>query len=323
MIRRWRRSTLVFCFVSIVFFLAAGCIDTSSPSPGIQQNISSISESPTATIQETPVSPANNSSHDIIIPPRPDPQLLEQERQAIIAFSGDKTLNPVFLNTINYSYGLVDSFDTNNAIYSIERNTGQIHFESYTSKINLTPAVSTISFDQGYLIAEAYARAKAPEIWMNTSQYVMKIKSPTETDWNNGLEYTWRQYYMLPIGPSNPLLEIRGYNEVGVTLDPRDGAVISYNNAYLPLDANLNLTPDLTEEQAWGYAKKFYENNGINVTDNVNKMAYGLSIMTDENNTQHLTWKFYVQTTVNRFADGGMVWIDAHNGNVVLHAMIA
>jgi len=301
----------------------AGCVDISSPSSGIQQNTSSISESPTTTIQGTPVSPADKSSQEIIIPPRPDPQLLEQEREAIIAFSGDKTLNPEFLNTISYSYGLVDFFDTNTATYSIERNTGQIQFMTNSMNVPSPPEANAITRDQGYSLAETYAREKAPEIWNNPSGVEMIIKSTNGTDLNNEWSYSWNQYYVPSPNPSNQSLEIQGINMVRVTLDPHDGSISSYSKWYLPLDSQLNLTPDLTEEQAWGYAKKFYESNGIEVTDNVNKTVYGLSITPDENNNQHLTWKFYVKTTVNGFDEGGLVGIDAHDGSVVWKAMIA
>jgi hypothetical protein len=322
MIRQQRKFTLIFCLVLITAFSVAGCIDSSSLSPGMPQNISSVSESPTATIQETPVSPTDNSSQEIIIPERPDPQVLEQERQAIITFSGDTSLNPVFSHTINYSYGRVDFFDANNMIFAVNRDTDSIKLMD-ASNFNFTSGGKTISQDQGYSIAEKYARTKAAEIWNNPPGVVMTVRSTNETDRNNGLEYTWSQYYILPDNSSYSPLEIQGYNDVEVTLDPHDGSIISYLKWYLPLDSQLNLTPDLTEEQAWSYAKEFYESNGIEITDNVNKTVFGPSITTDENNNQHLTWKFYVDTAVNGIAEGGFVGIDAHDGSVVWKAMIA
>ena len=249
-----------------------------------------------------------------------DMQLL-QERQAIITFSGNEKLNPVFKESIKYTYGELDIFGENNTIYKVNRNTGRIQ-SMYISSIDLMPSTNSLSLDQGYLIAETYAKKKYPDLWENTPTVI--IRSTNTTTHDSGLAYSWRQYINATIAPSNRSSDnIAGYNLVDVTLDPRDGSVRSYHEWYMPLDKDLNLNPDLSEENAWGYAKKFFEMSGAAMSGIVNKKDLGLAIATDEKNRQHLTWQFEIQENpISGLSRGGQVGIDAHNGQVVWYATI-
>lgn len=241
-----------------------------------------------------------------------------QEYQAIVTFSGDKKLDPVFKESVSYPYGTLDIFEVNSATYKVNRNTGSVQSMYNTLNVVLKPEINVNSLDQGYSIAEIYAKAKAPKIWENTSHEIMTIKSANMTVPINELAYSWRQYFITPTVTSINFSEIAGYNQVDITLDPHDGMIRSYHEWNMPLDKNLNFVPAISEGQAWEAAQKYFERRGITMDKNVEKKALGLSITTDNGNNQHLTWTFYVLVTSSSgFVHGGFIGIAANNGQEV------
>ncbi|MFA4859393.1 PKD domain-containing protein [Methanoregula sp.] len=241
---------------------------------------------------------------------------LLKEQQSIRKFSSDNdSKGPVYQKTTHYSYGYLDTFTADNVTYNVNRNTGRIQSQ-YTNVIEPSTGNNIISINQGLLIADSYAKEKCPEFWENETNKVIKKISQIAKD--SGFVYSWRQYFVLPNESLTDSKEIAGFNQIDVTLDAHDGKVKSYHEWYIPRDANLNLNPDQSEEQAWEKVKKYLEDTGIRAIGVTQRKNLGLVIAIDDNNIQHLAWQFEIkQDMMNPNFYGGQIIVDAHNGQIV------
>jgi hypothetical protein len=246
-----------------------------------------------------------------------------QDSQAIREFAGKSGLNPEYKKSVRYSYGTLDIFSSDNATYKVNRDTGRVQ-SLYRTNADTKSGPDVINLDQGYPIAEAYAKKNNPEIWVgiqNTTQTI--VRSIGQTKQGHDLAYSWRQYILLQNISLNQSTEIAGFNTVDVTLDAQNGEVIMYHEWYQPLDTSLSLKPDISEELAWEKARQFYKKAGLKSLEKTERENFGLNIAIDEKNIQHLTWQFQIQQkSENGFDTGGQIGIDAHNGQVVWHATI-
>jgi PKD repeat protein len=237
-------------------------------------------------------------------------------KQAIRKFSNLSEIDPEYEKTIHYSYGDLDTFATNNITYIVNRNTGRVMYQN-TKKVEPESENTVLSTNQGLPIAEMYAKEKCSEFWQNKSNMV--IKNISQTARTHELTYHWRQYFKINTS-ANRSQEIAGFNKIDVTLDARDGAVISYNEWYIPVDRDLDFTPALSEEQAWERIKENFNNTGLGPIDANHRKNLGLVLAIDDDNSQHLAWQFEIeQDNSNQNYYGGQVIIDAHNGQIVRH----
>jgi len=237
-----------------------------------------------------------------------------QEQQVIRQFSNEE-ITPKYEKSTKYSYGTLDIYTAENVTYKVNRNTGRIQ-SRFVNDIDSTSGSAIIDLNQGYSVAEAYAKEKSPEFWDDEKGKVIKTINQVAKD--HELVYSWRQYFCLPNSSSNDSHEIAGYNIIDITLDARDSQVKFYHEWFIPKDTNLDLDPNISEEQSWELVKKHFENTGINITDKMQTHKFGLFIVIDDNNTQHLAWQFEIkQSTENPEYYGGQIIVDAHNGQIV------
>lgn len=241
---------------------------------------------------------------------------LTREEQAIRKFSNISEINPEYLKTIHYSYGNLDTFTTNNSTYIVNRNTGRI-LSQYVNILESDPGSNVININQGAIIAENYTKVKCPDFWQNETDMVIKAIGPTAM--NHELTYSWRQYFKIN-STSIESPEIMGVNKIDITLDARNGKLISYNEWYIPRDMDLDMNPALSEEQAWEMVKQNFNNTRLGSIEANQRKNLGLVIAIDDNNIQHLAWQFEITPdNNNRNYYGGQIIVDAHNGQIVRH----
>ncbi|MFA4859392.1 hypothetical protein [Methanoregula sp.] len=238
-----------------------------------------------------------------------------QAENIIRNFTRSPEINLTFTGIRNYSYADLYEFESGNYSFKVNNVTRRVQsMSSYDTGLKIKN--ETININSGLMIAESYAKEKCPEFWENETNKVIKTISQIAKD--SGFVYSWRQYFVLPNESSTDSKEIAGFNQIDVTLDARDGKVKSYHEWYIPRDANLNLNPDQSEEQAWEKVKKYFEGMGIRAIGVTQRKNLGLVIAIDDNNTQHLAWQFEIkQDTSNPNFYGGQIIVDAHNGQIV------
>jgi hypothetical protein len=238
----------------------------------------------------------------------------------------EKKLNMnLSLKKINkYPYGNLYKFDTNDASYWVNDNSGRVQSALWYEE-GPRNKKEIISLDQGYAIAEAYAKEKYSELWNTTQKKGTKLVRKEINDMGTirVQQFMWQEiFYNSDLNSvTNP--EVSGLNSVSITISPYSGRIISYNERYQSLDTSLNLNPSLSQEQAWKYAESYFHAVGITNIQLKERKCFGLQIAPDNTNNQHLVWKFEVmQKDEHGFDVGGWVGIDAHDGDVIWHALV-
>lgn len=82
-----------------------------------------------------------------------------------------------------------------------------------------------------------------------------------------------------------------------------------------------NGTPILSKSQAWNYAEKYLESYGLTNILSEEVKASEPKLFTDKENNQTLIWTFEIDRKDSmEFERGGIIAIDAYNGDVVWYA---
>lgn len=91
-----------------------------------------------------------------------------------------------------------------------------------------------------------------------------------------------------------------------------------------PVNLSVNLTPDLTEEQAWEIAQAYFAKRRITGITEPEITKKGLLVYDDAANDigwpkqgkNYLAWVFYVKHE-GKWLMGGFIYIDAHDGHII------
>lgn len=181
------------------------------------------------------------------------------------------------------------------------------------------------SLNQGYSIAELFAKENYPELFMDTYKHgIVPSRYASDHGEYRDFTYYWQEEIYYPDKHAPSYETIRGLNSISVVISPYTGEIINSYKREMPLDPDLTLVPTISEENATVIAKSVFASKGITNILPSEWVPWGLHIMTDQNKTQHLTWAFDVthRTGKPQYLTGGTLYIDAHNGTIVGYAEI-
>lgn len=201
------------------------------------------------------------------------------------------------------------TFSSDSGEFQVNSATSQIQHVHFSNTAN--PLVRNVDLEKAEIIAESYARERNPDFWIISD--LMGVKK-TFGGLNPTYHYyfIWREQLYFPNNHSPNHYTITGDNNIAVAVT-ESGSILDYSERIVPSDPTLSLNPELTEDQAWIFAKSAFEaEERMPVFGPPDKQ--GLWIIQDQDNMQHLTWKFEVSGAQGHQST---VFIDAHNGSIV------
>ncbi len=213
-----------------------------------------------------------------------------------------------------------DRFKVAGYDYSIDTDTGRVSYyrldTTIRNNLSLHHKDKVVDFDQGYQIAESFAREKYPEFWTESeTRGVRSVVSQSEPD--GELRYCWFEIYFSPDKNTPGHLEIYGPNDFEITVSAYTGQVISYSEHYTPSVvtgiAPVKLTPAITRDQAEriaeGHTSKLKARTGTTV----------LVVTPANDGIPHLKWLVGLTDKEHEspsYTDK-LVAIDAHTGAIL------
>jgi PKD repeat protein len=248
----------------------------------------------------------------------------EQILNSISTFARKPDNNIEYKEKIHQSYAELYQVKAGDSSYWVNAHNGRVQTMIVSEK-GLKTTSQTIDIDQGLKIAESYVKEKYPELWDTNERKGIRqeIKGINNPESGILFEYSWQEFFINSQLNFSQSLEIPGPNLVTVSVSPYTGKVIHYHEWFSPDNSTLNLTPSLSENDAMYHAESYFQSAGF---ENINPdqiTSSGLRIAIDENNNQHLTWSYELhRNDANNFDKCGYVGIDAHNGEVIWHALI-
>lgn len=297
-------------FISIVSVFITGCV--------INHRDTNSTGSSALTSREVSVIPTSFQGN------LPENAFIRQSETIIQKFTDIPDKNMIFKGITNESYADLYEFSSVNSSFLVNNVTGRVQSALWYETGSKTQK-EIIDLDQGSAIAEGFAKEKYLELWNVTDNKRINqtIKKVIDRGSDRLFEYSWQEFLDNSNENTDFLSEISGINSVSITISPYTGHIISYHEWYKQSEHIPNLTPTLTEEQAWIYAKSFFQITGITDIQPIEIISKKLSIVTDNEGNQCLTWNFEVMRKNKQgFDEGGVVGIDAHDGHVVWHASI-
>lgn len=244
-------------------------------------------------------------------------------RQIIAQFTLQSNIpNLTYNSTVNTQSGILYTYQSDGAIFVVNSVTGRV--QSATGRISAWRLPKS-SVNQSCSNAGTFASGIYPDLWNATERHDMRPREQKIQCTLASCEFccTWYKIYYNPSKIVIPNYTVQDRNSVTMIIEPSSGAITSYEELYSPLSQDLNLTPILSEKEALGYAKLYLEKAGSITNDPQSDVEnYGLFVSTDEENKQHLIWSMLITQTRNGIDYGGIVGIDAHDGQVVWHGTI-
>ena len=197
--------------------------------------------------------------------------------------------------------------------FSVNSVTGRVQSARFSD--SGAPSKEAIDIEHAFTIAEAYAKQKYPELLNKPDQNGVKNTISELIDHGDYSEYLfeWWDKYASSNTTNSSQYIITGLNSVSITMKP-DGEIIWYYEQVDPIDPNLSLNPDLTEEQAWKIAETYYASRVNPPVVKTAEGSYGLSVFRAEDKKQHLVWRFNASNERGR---GGKILVDAHDGTIL------
>jgi len=251
-------------------------------------------------------------------------QITDSAKEKIRAFSKNTSLDLKFDRINHQSYADLYWFDaTGGTFFVVNNNTGRVQSANWY-EIGSKSQKEIIDLDQGSAIAESFTHEKFPEFW-NTSDTrgirVMK-KEAQDSGRSRQFNYYWWEIFYTPDKNTLSHAEIPGLNTISVSVSPYSGNVINYHEMYNPSVISgsppVNLTPDLTEDQARTIAEKKFSEMDIPSSSQENTKIIRFRISNDEQNIPHLVWNFGRDWTEESSRSSfATVSVDAHDGTIV------
>jgi len=255
--------------------------------------------------------------------PRTGNATIDQAANEIRNFTGIPDLNLKYVG-IDHGYDAdLYEFEADNGLFNVNTVTGRVQNIVFYYPPIPWPLAKEIDLDQAYEIALKYAKEKYPALWETTEQKGVKNTAHYRFDHGSGdvdYNFGWHDEYYSSNSTGGDQYTITGPNFVGITLFST-GAVKSYDERVIPLDPALNLTPDLTEDQAWTIAQNYYASHraaNVAKAQTTNLIITPVDYFSPDVNLckQHLAWEFEAYNDKGR---GGRIWIDAHDGEVLYY----
>jgi hypothetical protein len=311
-------KVVIVIFLSSVFF--TGCITDLKENMTPQQTTAPLI---------SPTSPSIYQSSQFFTPipnqgKNNKTAFITQSEDVIRKFTGTPEMNLTYMGIMNESYADLYRFSSVNSSFWVNNVTGRVQ-SMVIYEVGSKTQREIIDLDQGSAIAETYAREKYPELWNITDVkgIIQTIKNVNDRGSDRIFEYSWQDILYTPDKNIDPHTEISGMNSVTVIVNPNTGHITSYHEWYSQSEPLPNLTPTLTEEQAWIYAELYFKDTGITDIQPTEIASKKMTIATDDKGKPCLTWNFDVMRRNKLgFSEGGVVGIDAHDGHIVWHASI-
>lgn len=252
-------------------------------------------------------------------PLAPVTSIMEAEK-IVGNFTGMPYQNLSYKGTVSQPYAGLMKFETDRSSFTVNNRSGRVMSAIwYESGSKSLPEV--ITPEEGQAIAGKFAREKYPELYQNPEKHGVDEKEIRVIDRGNDriFSYSWDEIRQCPEQTASNCSKIRGLNSVTIEVNPYTGHIVTYFAWYIPPDPTVSLIPSLTEKQAWDRAQTFFDQKGIlNITP-AEKQSFGLGISFDDQNAQHLVWRFEAKRYLS-YARGGPISIDAHDGRVVSYS---
>ncbi len=252
---------------------------------------------------------------------------VEQDRaiQALKNFIDADNVTFYYEKTENYGNGDLLTFTGETGTYMVNNDTGRVML----ARMNypLAPDSLTVSQEDALHIAESYAKEKNPLLWNGSPQRSVNLTYQSLTDHGTmGADYwfVWRDVWQDPAADPLSRYQVVGLNAVTVSVDMQ-GHVTQYSEWYHPESPGVNLTPALTEDEAWVIAQAFYEKHGVPGILPGERTDKGLLVYDDAANDigwpkygkRSLAWAFDVKHRSDKVLLGGMIFVDAHDGHII------
>ncbi|NMB78291.1 MAG: hypothetical protein GYA23_04275 [Methanomicrobiales archaeon] len=234
------------------------------------------------------------------------------------------------LKTVEYIRGgHILTFSGDDGVFVVNATSGRVQFARFN---NSKPSANrVISRQESRHLAESFAREKFPQLWEGSPGHSLNLT--LEETQNHGsmgtdTQYIWRDRWYSPGADATRNDTITGARMVRVTVD-KWGKILMYSEEFQPDTLLVNLTPVLTEEQAWRIAESEYEKHGVTGILPSEKLSSGLWVYDDsandigwpQNGKQYLAWVFSVRHQ-GTWLMGGQIFIDAHDGHVINYGEI-
>jgi PKD repeat protein len=263
----------------------------------------------------------------------PSTTVLSKSMKSINQFTKSSVTDVHYTATIHKSDSDIYEFESNQSIFRVNDNNNRVQSARWLEEGSKNQK-EIITLDQGYTIAESFAREKYNEFWKISDTRGTKIitKNVLDRGGDRELQYEWWEIYYASEKNTTRNSEIPGLNSVSVTISPYTGHVVRYSEIYTPSVVTgispVNLSPTLTEEQAEIIAEMHFQTLGVPATELIGPEPLGLRISSDKNNYPHLVWNFEMIKTQKIGPKGqefenkeyAFVSIDAHDGTVVWSA---
>ena len=259
---------------------------------------------------------------------------LDQAQAIIRDFTGNPTLNVTYEKSDYERSRNSHKFVTDDADYYVNSVTHHVEsiFHRSWSNLVVRPGQNEVDLDGAYAIAEQFAKKHYPQLWETTNKTGVRLQSKERLDHsldpeNPAYEYaiSWSDEYYYPDKNTPGYLTITGLNYIDISVTP-GGEIDTYYERLTPRDESVSLKPDLTEEQAWEIAKKYFLDVDNSELTDEDRISLGLDLMDFSNpfgvtdGKQTLTWHFSEKNNEEEHRNGGDIAVDAHDGHVVLYS---
>ena len=252
-----------------------------------------------------------------------DNQISESAKEIIREFSKNPSLDLKSDKISHQPHADLYRFDaTDHSFYTVNNVTGRVQSANWY-EVGSKSQKEIIDLNQGYTVAESYAREKFPEFWNISDTRGIKVmrKEAQDRGMDRQFNYEWWEIFYTPDKNELFRTEIPGLNSVSATLSPYTGHVISYHELYNPLVISgsppVNLTPELTGDQAKAISEKKFTEMGVPPYSQENIGIIRLRVSNDEQNIPHLVWNFGKDWTEGSSRNFAIVSVDAHDGTIV------
>ena len=255
--------------------------------------------------------------------------IITNAEKTIAAFTGTPANSLKYQRTEKTPHGDMYEFINDDGWFTIDSITGRVKFARFKAFDKID---NQIEIENAQKQAETFARSKYPEFWITTDEHSVKRTESRVIDHGSlGKEYsfTWRDVYHPQKIESLNRYEITGLAAIHITVS-NSGDVTMYSESYVPDEPDIDLIPELTEEQAWDIARLYYKQQGIDNISSADATSYGLVLWDDiwndlgwpKYDKQYLAWKFFVKQK-EQHTIGGEIVIDAHDGQIIDYGEIA
>lgn len=297
----------------VLCVMESGCVSPQYPfigTPTIESGISAGNPAPPAT--------QGTDSTSVTA------EEMQRAEETVHRFTGSGNTSISLKEVSRSGRGNLLTFEGGDGVFVVNTRTGRV--QSARFRYSQQSGNAILSRQDIQYLAESYGKEQYPQLWnvspvrsVNLTRQEVLSNGTTGTDYRFVWQDTW--YSHLVDAPQH--YTINGAGSAQVIVDSR-GRIVEYSEVFYPENSEVNLTPSLTEEQAWKIAQEYFANQGITEITAEEKTEKGLWVYDDAANDigwpkqdkEFLAWVFYVRHE-GKWLMGGLIFIDAHDGHII------